>query len=75
MPARYGNLVGKKGPKSDFAAPITRDQPMAATDTRQYISNTPTNKIVDEYGVTKGMPRQQIKPPRGGKYSGHTGPI
>lgn len=75
MAARYGTTVGKKGPKSDFAAPITREQPMAASDTRQYISNTKTNRIIDEFGVTKGLPRQQIVPPNGGKFSGRTGPI
>ena len=66
-----------KGPKSDFAAPITNDQPIAATDSRQYLINTRYNTVPDEYGVTNGhsFPRQQLISAKGGKYSGRTGPI
>jgi hypothetical protein len=69
--------VGKRGPASDFAAPITRLQPIAATDSRQYLINTANNKVPDEHGVTSGsrFPRQQLTSARGGKYSGRTGPI
>ena len=76
-PARYGTRAGRGGPESDFAAPITRDQPMAATDSRQYLINTKNNKVPDEFGVTSGrtMPRQQLTSARGGKYSGRTGPM
>jgi hypothetical protein len=76
-PMRYGNDAGKGGPKYDFAAPITRTQPLAVTDYRQFSINTPTNQVPDEFGITnrETLPMQQIQPVRGGKYSGRTGPI
>jgi hypothetical protein len=75
--ARYGSKTGLPGPKSDFAAPIVKDQPIAATDSRQYLINTRYNEVPDEYGITNKsrIPRQQMVPANGGKYSGRTGPI
>lgn len=77
-PARYNTKTGLPGPKADFAAPVVAREPIAATDYRQYLMNTPTNRIIDMNGVTNNdnrMPRQQLAPPKGGKYSGRTGPI
>jgi hypothetical protein len=75
--ARYGTRTGKMAPTADFAAPITKDQPIAVMDYRQYLINTRTNAVPDEFGVTNKsrLPMQNIAPPKGGKYSGRTGPI
>jgi len=65
------------GPTADFDAPIVRTQPIAASDVRQYLHNTATNSVPDEWGVVDRhkLPQQQIVPAKGGKYSGRTGPI
>lgn len=76
-PARYGSVAGKGGPRKDHWGPIVREDPIAATDTRQYMINTRYNTVPDEFGITnkRRVPMQQVTPTRGGKYSGRTGPM
>lgn len=76
-PARYGTKAGRAGPNADFAAPIVRDQPIGVTGYKQFMLNSRTNKVPDEFGVvsSRTIPMQQLAPARGGKNSGRTGPM
>ena len=76
-PARYGSKAGKGGPKADFDAPVVRDQPIGVTGYKQFMLNSRTNQVPDEFGVvsSKTYPMQQLAPARGGKNSGRTGPM